>query len=163
LVQVGTELVDADQIRVRPARPAMTALVPEDEPGSALEPGPLVVPDIEVQRVAVAEDDRHGRILGACELHVQRQAVVGDDRQPLSAIAAGGLAGGGAGPDPPPPPGVLPAHPQGAGPARPCPGGEPTYTGWPPPANHHPPCPPPGLPAPATPAIAPAAPTLVAS
>ncbi len=33
LVQVGTELVDADQVGIGPARPAVAALVPEHAPG----------------------------------------------------------------------------------------------------------------------------------
>src|SRR6185437_12571376 len=76
LVQVGTELVDADQVGVGPTGPAVAALIPEHAPRGSAEPRPLVVPDIGVERVAMAEDDRDRSVRRTTDLDVQRQAVV---------------------------------------------------------------------------------------
>src|ERR1700683_2295561 len=114
----------------------MAALVPEDAPVPVVETGPLVVPDIGVQRVAVAEDDRDGSAGRARHLHVQREAVIGEDGHLLAEFAAEGLVRRrvwsqpdpadrdllrdyhGAGPRPPPPPPFLPPIPPGPPPRR---------------------------------------------
>ena len=93
-VQVGAEPVDAGHARRGPPGPAVVPLVPEHETVLA-QGGPLEVPAVLVQRVAVAEDDgvrlgwrvQQSLILGGrfVDLHVQRDPIVGQHGERLAA------------------------------------------------------------------------------
>jgi hypothetical protein len=76
---VGSQLVDGGVLRPRVPGPAVTALVPEDQPGLGREVLPLVVPHVLIQAVAVAEHQGDGRVLEPADLGVQGHSVIGDD------------------------------------------------------------------------------------
>jgi hypothetical protein len=83
--EIASELVDRAVFGARPRRTAVGTLVVEDHPVVAAEGEPLEVPAVEIEGVAVNEDD--GRGVGGArgvDLGIQLQAVVSGDRTPLT-------------------------------------------------------------------------------
>jgi hypothetical protein len=80
LAQVAPGAVDRGVGQPRPPGPPVAALVPEHQPGPAAQGGALDLPLGEARGEPVGEDDGDRCVLGAVELHVQRDAVVGDHR-----------------------------------------------------------------------------------
>ena len=103
--QVASKLVDVVRVEVGVLRPTVAALVVEDQAGVTAQGLPLVVPRIEIECIAVGEDDgqsvggRHGVRCHVVDLHVQQDAVVsrnGSDVAVEPPVLRGPVRGSGA-------------------------------------------------------------------
>ena len=93
LAEVAAGAVDRGLGQLRPARPAVAALVPEHQPRPVPQRGPLQLPLGQPGGEPVREDDGERGVLVAVDLDVQRDAVVGGRR--CASPAAGDRSGAG--------------------------------------------------------------------
>jgi hypothetical protein len=96
--EVATEIVDRAVLVAGPGRAAVRALVVEHQPVLGAHGQPLEVPAVEVEGVAVHEQDvdrATSRVVGFVDLGVQLEAVLGDHGVPGAPDRAERLGGGG--------------------------------------------------------------------